>query len=117
MTATDRMVMDSVKILESREIHSADYEVCVTAQASYDDSSSEMSVKLDSFLRRVEMRRKDEILHPSWLPRTEVVRAHVTFEECSEAAKEILSSWAEKVRRTIPLGDWLEGAVASNCVN
>lgn len=112
MTGTDRTVLDSTKILETREIDGKTYEVCATTQAILDEASSELLVQMDSFLRKVQLRGKDEILRPTWLPRTDTARLHVDLEESFDAAKEICNSWAEKVRRAVPSEDWLKGTVA-----
>jgi hypothetical protein len=113
MAATNRTVLDSTKILETRELNGYTYEVCATTRASFDESSSELCVQMDSFLRKVKLRGKDEILHPSWLPRSDATRVHVPIDESFDAAQEICHSWAEKVRKSVPSEDWLETATAS----
>ena len=107
MNAIARNVLDSVRIVDTREVGHDSYEICTTAQASYDDESREMQVDLDSFVRRFEMRGKDEIMRPSWLPRRDSVKTHVYLEEAPDAAKEIFETWAHKVQRAIPPpGEW-----------
>ena len=102
MKTLDRPVLDTVKILETREVRHEIYEVCATAFALLDEDSHELSVSLDAFVRRFEMRGEDQILRPSWLPRKDTVRTHVDRNEAPEASKEIFRSWADKVRKTIP---------------
>ena len=109
MKTLDRAVLDTIKILETREVDHEIYEVCATAEAALDEDTHELVVKLDSFVRRFEMRGEDQILHPPWLPRKNVVRTHVEHSEAGNAAKEIFQSWAEKVRKRIPLTEEWDG--------
>ncbi len=99
---TARNVLDAVRIVDTREVGPDSYEICTTAQANYDEESREMQVDLDSFVRRFEMRGKNEIMRPAWLPRRDSVKTHVYLEEASDAAKEIFDTWARKVQRTVP---------------
>jgi hypothetical protein len=115
MNALDRTVLDTIKIVETREVGRESYETCAAASASYNEDTRELAVTLDAFVRHFEMRGKDEILRPPWLPRTDSVRTHTDRDEAPEAAKEIFQSWAGKVRKTIPgpeewnrRPDWLE---------
>ena len=102
MNAIARKVLDTVRIVDTREIGRDSYEVCATAQASYDEESREIQVDLDSFVRRFEMRGKDQILRPDWLPRPDSVKNHVYLDEAPDAGKEIFDTWAHKVQRAIP---------------
>lgn len=95
-------MLDTVKILETRDVAHELYEICATSVASFDEDSRELTVELDSFVRRFEMRGEDQILRPPWLPRPDVVRTGVDREEAPEAAKEIFASWSQKVRKSIP---------------
>jgi hypothetical protein len=102
MNALAHTVLDTIKIIETREVGRESYETCATARASYNEDTRELSVDLDAFVRHFEMRGKDEVLGPPWLPRKDSVRTHTDRDEASEAAKEIFQNWAEKVRKTIP---------------
>jgi hypothetical protein len=107
MSGTARNVLDTVRIIETREIGHDSYEICATAQARYEEASSEMQVDLDSFVRRFEIRGKDQIVRPPWLPRRDSVKSHVHLSEAPDAAKEIFESWARRVQRAIPpSGEW-----------
>lgn len=102
MKILDRPVLDTVKILETRDVAHELYEICATAVASFDEDSRELTVELDGFVRRFEMRGEDQILRPPWLPRPDVVRTGADRAEAPEAAKEIFASWSQKVRKSIP---------------
>jgi len=107
MKMTERTLSDTVQIVENKEVGRNSYEVCATALATYDETCGRMQVVLDSFVRRFEMRGHDEILRPAWLPRSDSVVTHVSLDEAPEAAREILASWAHKVRNSIPgLSEW-----------
>lgn len=72
-------------------------EVWASAEAGYDEATSELCVKLEAFLRRSKDNKRLPVL---WLPSTQNVREHVDFEEASPAAKEIFESWAHRVKRS-----------------
>ncbi len=106
-TSSWRSVLDTVRILETREVGRQSYEVCATGRADYDENSREMRVDLDALVRRFEMRGKDEVFRPAWLPHRDSVRTHVSLEEAPDAAKEIFGAWAQKVRKATPSpGEW-----------
>jgi hypothetical protein len=102
MNILDRPVLDTVKILDTRDVRHEQYETCATATAHLDEEAHDMVVHLDSFVRRFEMRGQDQVLHPPWLPRKDTVHSHVNRDEAPEAAREIFHAWAEKVRKSIP---------------
>jgi hypothetical protein len=121
MKIIERTISDSVQIVENKEVGRNSYEVCATALATYDETCGRMEVVLDGFVRRFEMRGHDQILRPAWLPRSDRVGTHVSLDEAPEAAKEILASWAQKVRNSIPGSSewrpeaaWLHGAEEKN---
>ncbi len=107
MNIAERTLLDTVRIVETREVGHESYEICATARATYDEAAGKMRIVLDAFVRHFEMRGRDEILHPPWLPRSDAVETHVSLEEAPEAAKEIFDSWAHKLCKTIPGGsEW-----------
>lgn len=97
-----RAVLDTIKILETREADRAAHEICATAVAVYDENARELRVELDAFVRRFEMRGRDLVLHPPWLPRRDTVKTRLDWLEAPDAAKEIFAGWSRKVRATIP---------------
>ena len=111
MNTLTRTVLDTLRIIDTREVGHDSYEICATAQAIYDDDAREMQINLHSFVRLFEIRGKDQILQPSWLPHADCVKMHVALDEAPEAAKEIFRSWAEKIRKLIPgPGEWTSDA-------
>lgn len=106
-----RAVLDTIKILETREAGRAAYEVCATAVAVHDEETRELRVGLDAFVRRFEMRGHDLVLRPPWAPRRDTVKTRVDGEEAGEAAKEIFDGWARKVRAAVPpASEWTADA-------
>ena len=102
MSGIARNVLDTIRIVDTREIGHDSYEICATAKASYEEQSGEMQVALDSFVRHFEMRGKDELSHPAWLPRRDLVKTHISWDGAADAAKEIFNAWAHKVQKDIP---------------
>lgn len=102
MTETARPILDSVRILQTREVGRSVYEVCATAQALFDETAQAMVLQLDCFVRRFELTQPDLVLRPAWLPKRDSVRIRLSADEAPTAAKEIFDDWTEKVRRTIP---------------
>ena len=102
ISATTRTVLDALDIIETKSIDSDSYEICGCARALLDESSPELVIELDAFVRRFEMRGKDIQFRPGWLPRKDTVRMRTASDEAAEAAKEVFRSWVKKVRAAIP---------------
>jgi hypothetical protein len=102
LNSSFRPVLDTLRIVGTCDAGHNIYEVCATAVAGYDETSQTMKVDLDCFVRRFEMRGKDQIFRPDWLPGKDSVKTHLSHEEAPEAAKEIFQSWTQKIRKAIP---------------
>jgi hypothetical protein len=104
-------LLERVEIIDTKFVNSALHEVCVSGEATYDEVETKLSVKLDAFVRRVEMRGKDVIFRPPWLPRPDHVEMRASREEASDAAKDIFRNWAKKVSKVIPgTSEWTPDA-------
>lgn len=97
-----RPYIDTSQILESREIGDHTCEVVATAKGEYDAATGELRLELDSFLRRVNTRGRDDESRPRWLPKPDRMTDHVPPGDASEEVKEVFHKWAAKVRRSIP---------------
>lgn len=86
----------------SKELKDGVYEVWATAEAEYDDATSDLVVELDSFVRPVNIRLKDTRIVTEWLPKKGKVGEHVGPHEVHAQTKEVFESWVRKVRRHIP---------------
>lgn len=77
-------------------------EVCATATGQFDDAAGELRIKLDSFVRPVDIRVRETHEAAPWLPRTQTIIEHVAREEAGVVAREVFHRWAAKVRGAIP---------------
>jgi hypothetical protein len=102
MNLFPRNVLDRVRIIDTREVAHQWYEICATGLATYDEETGRMTVQLDGFLRRVQLRGKDELSRPPWLAPRESVSMTVSREEATDAAGEVFDAWAKRVTRSIP---------------
>jgi hypothetical protein len=76
--------------------------VCATAEGTYDEHSSELTVKLDCFVRPFLTARQNNEIRAEWLPGSEAVTESVSSTEALQVAKEIFANWVPRVRRSIP---------------
>ena len=75
-------------------------EVWASAEAGYAEATSELSVRLEAFLRRS---KDNKHLPVHWLPSPQDVCEHVDFEEASPATKEIFESWVHRVKSAVAM--------------
>ena len=96
-----RQLISISDIVETIQNELGTCEICATADAGFAESRSELSVTCDAFMRIVNQRGADEQRRPAWLPRVDVVKAHVPREEAAAEAKDIFRSWIKKVRTSV----------------
>jgi hypothetical protein len=77
-------------------------EVCISAEATYDEDAGRLTVELKSFLRNTDLVTKEKHFLADWLPKPETVRESVGPEETVELAREIFHRWERKVRQSAP---------------
>lgn len=112
MTTQGQCVFQGVDIIATQEVGKETYEVCATCEAAFDEKESKLSVELHAFVRRFEIRGKDDVLQPPWLPRPETVRMGVDRGEARDAAKEVFANWVRRVRISIPPAtEWMRHPV------
>lgn len=97
-----KRVIDTSEVLGLVETPQGACEVCVSADAQYDDGAGRLVVKLDSFLRTTNLRAKEKHFPASWLPKTETVTESASPDETVEMAREIFHRWVRKVREAAP---------------
>lgn len=95
-------LLDTTQVISILEVEGVPYEVCVEALASHDRSQNRLTVQLRAFLRAEKHDHIGEITTPAWLPAAETVTEHVSAEEAHEVAKDVLSSWRQKVAGHLP---------------
>lgn len=77
-------------------------EVCAIAEANFDESQSQLQIELNSFVRPVDLRAREQHLEAGWLPNKQNLKESVSQDEAIDLAKEIFHRWVAKVRRAIP---------------
>jgi hypothetical protein len=79
-----------------------DYEVWAAAEGEYDEAGGELRLHLDAFQKLADIRAREELQRPAWLPKPQTVREKVPREEATELAREIFQRWVGRVRQAIP---------------
>jgi hypothetical protein len=85
------------------EVKNGRYQLCVEAEANYDEAQSLLVVQLDSFLRPADFKQGTHRLSPDWLPRKESVKESVASDEAMDVAKEIFHRWVKRVHHSNPM--------------
>jgi hypothetical protein len=96
-----KTVISISEVVETASDWRGEWEVCASADATYDETNSVLIVHLKSFSRPVETRSEPEIPLPDWMPAGETVRERVSLEEAVEVAKDIFHRWVTRIRRCI----------------
>ena len=97
-----KRVIDTSEVLGTVDTAEGVREVCVTADASYDESAARLVVKLDSFLRNMDLVTKEKRFSADWLPKPETLHESVGPDETVEMARDIFHRWVRKVRQAVP---------------
>lgn len=90
------------EIVASKEIGGEAYEIHASAESTYNDAKSQLTIELDSFLRPADITSHAAPIRPDWLPRHDTIREGMPHEEACSETKEIFHAWVGKVRRSIP---------------
>ena len=97
-----KRVIDTSETLGVIETPEGARELCVSADAQYDDTAGRLVVKLEAFLRNTDLVTKEKHFTSDWLPKPETVRESVGPDETVEMAREIFHRWVRKVRDAAP---------------
>lgn len=95
-------IIDISKVVGTVQIHGQAHEVCAEADASFNRSNHELTVKLRSFLHSEEQTHVGELFTAPWLPAPETIVEHGESEEASSMARDVFASWCRKVQASIP---------------
>ena len=98
-----KRIISTIEILGTFEQGGREYEVCATADADYEETKSQLVTTLESFLRPVGLRAKEERLTAEWLPAKQHVRESMPIGDALAGAREIFHHWVGRVRQSIPL--------------
>ena len=77
-------------------------ELCVSAEASFDEEANRLVMKLESYLRPTDLLTKERRFRAGWLPENETIIESVALDECREMAREIFHRWVRTVREAAP---------------
>ena len=97
-----KRVIDASEVLGTVQTLEGNREVCVSADAGYDESKACLVVKLDAFLRNTDLLRKEKRFPAAWLPESETVKESVGPDETVDMARDIFHRWIRKVRQAAP---------------
>ena len=97
-----KRVIDTSEVLGTVGTPEGSLELCVSADAQYDEIASWLVVNLTAFLRNTDLVTKEKHSTASWLPKPETVRESVGPDETVEMAREIFHRWVRKVREAAP---------------
>jgi hypothetical protein len=95
-------ILNTSEIVGTVELAQGEFEVCASADATYNQSSSALSVQLDAKLRPCGAGDKASDVHVEWIPRRQIVNEHVAIEEAGEVARDVFKRWVQKVRECAP---------------
>jgi len=97
-----KRIIDTSEALGTVEAPEGLCELCVSAEAGFDEEAGRLLVKLEAFLRPTDLLVKERHFRADWLPKNETVTESVAREECHEVAREIFHRWGRKVREAAP---------------
>lgn len=97
-----KRVIDTSEVLGNVETPDGTCEVCVSADAGFDEAAERLVVKLEAFLRPAGLLVKERHFRADWLPANQTITESVGCEECGEMAREIFHRWVRKVREAAP---------------
>ena len=97
-----KRVIDTSEVIGTVETPEGTREVCVSADADYDEEAVRLVVKLEAFLRNSDLVVKEKHFTADWLPRPETVRESAGPDETVQMAREIFHRWVRKVREATP---------------
>jgi len=96
-------IIDTFVALGEMDTTEGRRELCVAADANFDEAAGRLVVRLEAFLRNTDLVTKEKHSTASWLPQPETVSESVGPEETVELARDIFHRWVRKVRETAPL--------------
>jgi hypothetical protein len=94
-------IIDISKVVGTVQIDGQTHEVCAEADATFNRSTHELTVKLSSYLHSEEQTHVGETIPATWLPQPETIVEHVDAEEASAMAKDVFASWCRKVQSAV----------------
>jgi hypothetical protein len=78
------------------------YDVCATADTTYDEAQKKLVVELDRFLRIRDISQIEQRLDEPWMPRKDQIQYFASRAEVVPTVNEVFEFWAKRVKRSIP---------------
>lgn len=97
-----RRILDTSEVLGTVKSAKGESEVCVSAEAAYDEKENRLMVSLITYLRPRDLLTKEEHFRAEWLPKNETVTEVASLDESHELARELFQRWVRKVRAAAP---------------
>jgi hypothetical protein len=97
-----KRIIDISEVLGTVEMPQGVCDVCASADAVFDEGAGRLVVKLEAFLRPMDLLLKERHFRADWLPESKTVNESVAREECHDVAREIFHRWVRKVREAAP---------------
>jgi hypothetical protein len=95
-------ILNTTEIIGTVELPQGDFEVCASADASYDQKGNSLVVRLDANLRPCAKSDNAADGQAIWLPKKQFVTEHVAIDEAGEVARDIFKRWVRKIRESAP---------------
>lgn len=95
-------ILNTTEIVGTVELPQGEFEVCASADATYNQNSGTLSVELGANLRPGAATDKTTDVHAEWIPKGQIVNEHVGIEEAGEVARDIFKRWVRKIRECVP---------------
>jgi hypothetical protein len=93
-----KKVISIDEILTTLALDGLEYEVCATAEATFAEGPSLLTVNLDCFLRPVDLRHAERHVRPDWLPAPQSTQQNVDVFEAGDLARKVFQGWVRKIR-------------------
>lgn len=95
-------ILNINEIVGTVELPQGEFEVCASADATYDQKANSLVVRLDTSLRPCVTIENAADREATWLPKSQSVTEHVGIDEAGEVARDIFKRWVRKVRESAP---------------
>lgn len=92
-----KRIIETSEVLGTVETPEGAREVCISAEANYDEGTEKLIIELQSFLRNTDLVTKEKRFFADWLPKSETVHESVGRGEAVELARAIFQRWERKV--------------------
>jgi hypothetical protein len=77
-------------------------EALTTCEAQYDEAAHRLELRLDAALRTTDLRHKEQLFRPDWMPQSTTLQESVDLEEASDVARDVFHRWIRRVRESAP---------------